>query len=111
MKQITLSSLPAEGVSHNPEIKKRVMLRKGDLPHLTTFSQATFAPGQTTSLHNHDDMAEVFFVESGSGKIIVDGEQLDLAEGVCIAVEAGEMHQLSNDGDVPLEITYFGLKV
>lgn len=42
-----MKNLPEESVSHNPEIKKKVMLRYGDLPHLTNFSQARFAPGQT----------------------------------------------------------------
>lgn len=31
----SLKNLPEESVSHNAEIKKKVMLRFGDLPHLT----------------------------------------------------------------------------
>lgn len=111
MKLVSLSSLPAQGVSHNPEIMKRVLLQKGDLPHLTTFAQATFAPGQTTTMHSHEDMAEVFFVESGEGKMTVDGAEHALAAGVCIAVETGELHQLANTGPSPLVVTYFGIKV
>ncbi|MGC8713853.1 MAG: hypothetical protein ACP5RH_15805 [Leptodesmis sp.] len=37
MKLTSLSDLPAEFVSHNPEIQKKMMLRPGDLPHLTNF--------------------------------------------------------------------------
>ncbi|MFO8039702.1 MAG: hypothetical protein R6U67_09655 [Sodalinema sp.] len=66
MKHCSLNSIPPEGVSHNPNIRKQVMLRKGDLPHLTNFSQARFAPGQVAPGHCHDNMSEVFFVESGS---------------------------------------------
>ncbi|MEO0935016.1 MAG: cupin domain-containing protein, partial [Cyanobacteria bacterium J06641_2] len=39
MKFTSLDNLPQEAVSHNAEIKKKVMLRFGDLPHLTNFSQ------------------------------------------------------------------------
>lgn len=53
MKISTLSELAEESVSHNPEIKKKVMLRKGDLLHITNFSQAVFAPGQTAVIHPH----------------------------------------------------------
>ncbi|MCA9931579.1 MAG: cupin domain-containing protein, partial [Anaerolineales bacterium] len=88
-----------------------VMLQKGDLPHLTTFAQATFAPGQVTTLHSHTDMTEIFFVESGEGIITVEGAAYALAPGVCIVAEAGEQHQLANDGTAPLVITYFGIKV
>jgi hypothetical protein len=51
MKLTSLNQLPIAYVSHNPEIQKQVMLRSGDLPHLTNFSQARFAPGQISSVH------------------------------------------------------------
>ena len=60
MKITNLQNLPLQAVSHNPEIKKKVMLSKGDLPHLTNFSQASFAPGQIAKAHSHQDMSEVF---------------------------------------------------
>ncbi|AUB34858.1 Mannose-6-phosphate isomerase, cupin superfamily [Nostoc flagelliforme CCNUN1] len=34
----SLKDLAEESVSHNAEIKKKVMLRFGDLPHLTNLS-------------------------------------------------------------------------
>lgn len=78
MKLSSLNDLPEESVSHNPEIKKKVMLRFGDLPHLTNFSQSRFAPGQTAPAHAHQNMCEVFFVESGSGVIHIDGKEYPL---------------------------------
>ena len=111
MKIVTLTQLPEEGVSHDPGIKKRVMLRHGDLPHITNFSQATFAPGQTVTPHAHTDMAEVFFVETGEGIIWIDDKAHTLATGVCVAVDAGETHELKNTGDSPLVLTYFGVKI
>lgn len=56
MKIISLSNLPDEGVSHNPEIKKKVMLRVGEIPHLSSFSQVRFRSGQVADVHDHDDM-------------------------------------------------------
>ncbi len=112
MKHVSLSDLPTQGVSHNPEIKKKVMLGSDDLPHLTTFAQARFAPGQAADRHKHDDMAEVFLIESGACKLILNGDtELVLAPGVCIAVEPGEYHELINTGSAELVITYFGLRV
>jgi hypothetical protein len=68
MKITLLANLPEGQVSHNPEIKKKVMLGPGDVPHVTNFSQARFAPGQVASAHAHRDMYEVFFVESGMSR-------------------------------------------
>ncbi|HEY9749623.1 MAG TPA: cupin domain-containing protein [Allocoleopsis sp.] len=111
MKLTSLSNLAAEQVSHNPAIQKKVMLRSGDLPHLTNFSQSYFAPGQVATAHAHQDMCEVFFVESGSGVIRIDGQEYPLQPGTCIAVEPGEVHEITNSGSTDLVLTYFGLRV
>jgi quercetin dioxygenase-like cupin family protein len=111
MINISLHDLPEEPVSHNPEIKKQVMLRFGDLPHLTNFSQARFAPGQTASAHAHQDMCEVFFVQAGAGIIRIDGQEYPLLPGNCVAIEPGEVHEVINNSTDELVLTYFGLRV
>ena len=110
MKFISLNKLAEESVSHNPEIKKKVMLRASELPHLTNFSQASFAPGQTAPAHAHQDMWEVFFVESGSGVIRIDTREYPLLVGDCAVVEPGEVHELVNNSNSELVLTYFGLR-
>ncbi|MBE9076408.1 cupin domain-containing protein [Romeria aff. gracilis LEGE 07310] len=110
MKLTQLTQLPEEAVSHNPEIRKRVMLRSGDLPYLTNFSQARFAPGQVATAHAHTDMYEVFLVESGSGTIRIDQQPYPLTPGVCVAAEPGEVHEVSNTGQEVLVLTYFGIQ-
>lgn len=109
MKKLALTDIPREGVSHNPEISKQVMLRRGDVPHLTTFSRATLLPGQTAQAHEHADMIEVFFVESGAGLMTVDGVQHRLDRGVCIVVEPGDRHEVTNNGSAELALLYFGV--
>lgn len=110
MKITKLDSLPQQQVSHNPEIIKKVMLDNQDLPHLTNFSQATFAPGQVASAHAHQDMYEVFFVSAGQGIMQIDRQKHDLTPGVCIAVETGETHEVINTGTEALVLTYFGIE-
>ncbi|MBR8828970.1 MAG: cupin domain-containing protein [Gomphosphaeria aponina SAG 52.96 = DSM 107014] len=110
MKQTSLAEIPEQPVTHNPEIKKKVMLSPGELPHLTNFSQARFSPGQVAPGHFHDNMYEVFFVEAGEGIIRVDGQDYPVKKGSCIAVEPGEFHEVINSGDTDLILTYFGLK-
>ncbi|HHP7230091.1 MAG TPA: cupin domain-containing protein [Xenococcaceae cyanobacterium] len=110
MKITNLDQLPEQKVSHNQEIKKKVMLIAGDLPHLTNFSQATFTPGQIASAHFHQDMSEVFLVESGVGVIYINDRQYSLVKGTCIAVEVGEVHKIINTGNTNLVLTYFGIK-
>ncbi len=108
---MALDRLPVEAVSHNPAIAKQVMLRMGDVPHLTNFSQARFQPGQIAQAHTHTDMHEVFFVESGEGTITINGLPHALNPGVCVAVAPHETHEVVNTGDRDLVLTYFGLQV
>ena len=111
MKMTNLRNLPLQAVSHNPEIKKKVMLSMGDLPYLTNFSQASFAPGQIAAAHSHQDMSEVFFVTAGEGIIKISDRSYTLTPGVCIAVEVDEVHEIINTGAKELILTYFGIKV
>jgi quercetin dioxygenase-like cupin family protein len=108
-----LTSLPSlfdEPVSHNPEIRKRVMLRAGVLPPVTQLAEARFLPGQVAPAHAHADMAEVFLVTGGSGTITVDGRPHSLAAGTCVAVEPGEIHEIAATGTEPLVLVYFGVR-
>ena len=110
MKRISLAQLPNEGVSHDPQITKQVLLRRGDLPHLTAFSRATLQPGQTAHAHEHRDMFEVFLVESGAGLMTIDGAEYRLERGVCMLIEPAERHEITNDGASELVLIYFGVE-
>jgi len=109
MKYLNLQQITPEGVSHNPAIQKQVMLRSGDLPNLTNFAQARFAPGQVAAAHAHADMSEVFFVESGAGTIAINGQPYLLTPGTCIAIAPQEVHEIRNTGASELILTYFGI--
>ena len=109
MKKVRIADVPREGVSHDPQITKQVLLRRGDLPHLNAFSRATFAPGQSARMHAHEDMFEVFWVESGTGQMRVDGADHQLAPGTCIMVEPREHHEISNTGSADLVLMYFAV--
>jgi mannose-6-phosphate isomerase-like protein (cupin superfamily) len=101
-----VQDIPWEGVSHNPEIRKKVLIARGIIPHLNAFSQSIIAPGQKVTPHTHKDMAEIFLIQQGKGTIQVNGRELPLTQGTCIAVQPGEEHSLWNTGSDDLQITY-----
>ena len=110
MKLVTLSDLPIERVVHNPAIAKQVMLRLGEIPHVTQFAQARLAAGQVAPGHAHADMWEIFFAQAGDGAIEIDGAVHALPAGTCVAVAPGETHELRNPGSDELIVLYFGIR-
>jgi mannose-6-phosphate isomerase-like protein (cupin superfamily) len=110
MKLVTLSELPYEAVSHNPRIVKQVISAYGELGCVTQFAQAVFPPGEVAPAHRHEDITEVFLVQSGEGVILVEQNEHPLRAGCCVIVEPNESHELKNTGDRDLVVTYFGVK-
>jgi len=111
MKFIKLEDIPLVGVSHNADIKKKVILEKGYIPQLMTFGQATFQPGQSVEEHKHDTMFEVFYIQSGKAEFIVDGEKVAVNKGEVISLEPKELHSQSNPYSEPVTWLYFGIAI
>lgn len=59
-------------------------------------------PGSTIGLHTHVTNCEVFYVTSGTGKVLCDGEYEILGPGDCHYLPQGHEHSLINDGEVDL---------
>ena len=109
MKRCSLNTIAETDVSHNARIKKQIMIANGEIPALTNFSRAVFPPGEIAHAHSHDDMTEVFLIESGQGTITVDGNDYAMNPGDCITVHPHETHELNNTGEEPLCVIYFGV--
>lgn len=109
MKLIHVDKLPEEGVSHNPEIKKKVILEKGYIPQLMTFGQATFQPGQSVKEHEHKTMHEVFYIQSGKAVFVVNNKTIKLKKGDVLSIEPGETHSQENPYNKPVTWSYFGI--
>ena len=111
MKFINLSQLADQPVSHNPEIRKKVMISAQEIPHLTNFSQATFTPGQKAIAHAHATMYEIFYIQSGSGLVRVNNQEYAVEMGSCLVFEPQEIHEIINNGDTDLIINMLGIAI
>lgn len=109
MQHLQGNTLPWEGVSHNPEIMKRVFLRSGDVPVITTFGQAVLQPGQSVTVHQHETMYEVFYVLDGVARFVIAGNTLEVKAGDCVVIEPNEQHEQLNPFSVPVSWVYFGV--
>lgn len=111
MKLTSLKTLPEEPNVHNPNITKKVMIKNGQVPHLTNLTEAKLPPGAIASEHAHQDMYEVFFTEIGMATAKINGQVFELPEGSCITVEPGEAHEISNQSKEDAIIKYLGIEI
>ncbi len=68
-------------------------------------AEMTLEPGRSTGGPDnyHADSDQWLYVVSGSGRVTVDSESVRLETGDLVVIEAGETHEIENDGDEPLE--------
>jgi len=105
-----ISEIPAAPVSHDPGIRKQVLVSSGVIPHLQQLAVVSLEPGQRTTSHVHHDMDEVFLVQSGSGIIEYQDEEQAINTGHCLHVPAGCSHAFRCDGPVAMVLLYFGVE-
>ena len=69
----------------------------------------TLPPGCDIGAEVHADRDQFFRFEAGSGKVDIDDNSYDVADGSGIIVPAGARHNVRNTGDEPLKLyTIYG---
>jgi len=98
---------PDFGLGENQEAR----FATGDLDAESTgFSHHRVKPGKRQGFgHRHDDAEEVYFVVSGSGRMKLDDDILDLKERDVVRVDAG-LTRAFEAGDDGLEVLAFGAR-
>lgn len=106
MKRSSLDEAPFEPVSHDPDLKKQVLLREGVLPGIRYVSHIVLAPGSRAGEHAHPEGSEVFYCVRGEVRFRVGGRDLALGAGQFLVVEPGERHSIE-DAPEEAEMLYF----
>lgn len=57
------------------------------------------APNEEIGMETHEDNDQFFRFEQGTGKVLIDGNEYDVADGSAIIVPAGSEHNVMNVSD------------
>jgi len=60
-------------------------------------------PGASIGRHTHTDNCETIYIISGTGSVIIDGNEEHLTEGMAHYCPVGSTHTLRNPGPAPLD--------
>jgi len=69
-----------------------------------SLAEATLPVGAATDEHYHRESEELYFFQSGSGRLRVGEEQRDVRAGECVVIPPGAVHKLINTGAVPIRL-------
>ncbi|MEH7117930.1 cupin domain-containing protein [Neobacillus vireti] len=79
---------------------KRVIYKKG----VTTAFVLNFLPGQQLPAHKHPGTEVYLLVVTGNGTMVIDGNDLEVAEGDILHVACEEEMAFRNSGSKPLSL-------
>lgn len=111
MQLINEKNVQETGVSHHPEIMKKVFISNGTIPQITTFASAVFKPGQAVETHAHETMYEVFYILSGKAVFVIEEREIVVEQGMIVMIEPKEKHSQSNPFEEDVRWVYFGVAV
>jgi mannose-6-phosphate isomerase-like protein (cupin superfamily) len=85
-------------------------LTSGDSEHgITLMHDDILEPGATIGEHPHAGSEEVYFVISGQGSIILDGQPSPIGSGDVSLVRSGHSHGIVNSSDGPMRLIVVGV--
>jgi len=69
-----------------------------------SLAEAILAPGAATTEHYHRASEELYLITAGEGRLVIDGEERNVAGGDCALIPPGSRHKLFNTGAAPLKV-------
>ena len=94
-----------------PGVWKKVLFVREELQSGTVqmINWARLPAGSSFAAHYHEDMQEIFIIVAGEAEMTVAGKTVSLGRGDAIAIEAHEVHRMSNRGSVDVEYVVVGI--
>lgn len=96
-----LAEQPAFITKDGSQIRELLAYRNAPIRQ-QSLAEATVPPGGATAAHYHALTEEIYFILSGVGWMILDGDEQMVGPGDAIAIPPGAVHSIRNDGPAEL---------
>jgi mannose-6-phosphate isomerase-like protein (cupin superfamily) len=91
---------------HQRELKILLSPGKQEVSDKLSMGVVVLPPGESGDPHVHGAEQEVWYVISGSGKLIVGDQVAELKPDTVVVAPEGVEHQIINDGEDPLKAIF-----
>ena len=97
----------------NPGVLKKVIATKEQVldGSVQMINWAQLPVGSSFRRHYHEDMEETFVVVTGRAEMRVENDTLEVSTGDTVVVSPGEIHEMKNVGDIPVEYIVIGVSL
>lgn len=68
-----------------------------------SFVHVSLPPGKSSPAHYHKVSEETYYILRGKGRIVIDHKEFPLTVGQACLIMPGEVHQIFNEENAPLE--------
>ena len=86
------------------------VIRKGEFSGIIFANVHYYMPGESHSVHSHDDHEEIFICFQGRGTAITDEGEINISRGDVLVFKPNESHGFESDEVDPLAYICIGIK-
>lgn len=96
-----IGTVPAFATKDGSEIRE-LLAHRNSVIRKQSLAEARVAPGKTTAAHYHPQSEEIYYILAGEGTMRIGAETRQVGAGDAIAIPPGQVHQITNSGQVTL---------
>jgi mannose-6-phosphate isomerase-like protein (cupin superfamily) len=94
--------VPAFTTKDGSEIRE-LLAHRNSCIQKQSLAEARLPPGGRTTPHYHPQTEEIYYILEGTARMTIGEETSDVGPGDAIAIPPGEVHTITNTGDVTLK--------
>ena len=98
-----LDEVEAFATKDGSEIRE-LLAHRNSVIEKQSLAEARLLPGCSTTPHYHRVTEEIYFIVSGTAEMTLGDATRTVGPGDAIAIPPGEIHQITNTGDVTLHL-------
>ena len=97
-----------EGIHQGQGKAQYAFLFQGKMDANVGILECVLMPGAFVGYHRHEGNEEIYYVLSGEGEYLHDGERSTMGPGDASLVKSGKCHGIRNTGEQDLRLLVFG---
>ena len=102
MDVVNIAEVVAFTTKDGSEIRELLAYRNSCI-RKQSLAEARLPPGGSTAPHHHPETEEIYYILEGQGRMQIGDEVRDVSVGDAIAIPPGEIHTITNTGQVVLK--------